>query len=181
MATLTTLRDDLKDIDSGDYAWTNDELDRHILRAVKDLEVAWPYRREVLKNGDGSTRRFTLSGETGFIYLEQIEYEIDKDPAEYLPFYEEQQGIYYIRGATVPDTGTNNIKFWYAATYTVTTTQSDVEVERESGMLRGAWAYAVTAFSRYALRRVTLARMCRPVCGFSPLRFARSSRTGWRS
>ena len=159
MATLTTLRanlrNDLKDLDSTDYAWTDDELDRHILRAAGEYEGSWPKIGQVTKNGTGSARRFDISS-SGFINCERVEYEIDQNPVEYLPFLEETPGIVRILGDRVPASGTNNVKFWYASSYTVTTTTSEIPSEHESGVLAGAWAFGVQAFARYAERRVNV-------------------------
>ncbi len=160
MSTLTTLRgnlrDDLKDLDSGDYAWTDAELERHVSHAISEYERVWPKLASVTKNGDGSSRRFNLAGESLYLWTERVEHEIDQDPPSYLPFHEETPGSVYILGDTVPATGVNNVKFWYAKRYTVNSSSSDLPAEHEAGALLGAAVYALASYARYATRRVNV-------------------------
>ena len=58
----TLVRRDLHDEDSGNYRWTNDELDRHISRAVKDFSEAIPYEQKATKATTSGSRE--LDNET---------------------------------------------------------------------------------------------------------------------
>ncbi len=147
------LRDDLKDLDSGDYAWTNDELDRHIMRAAKEYEGSWPLLAKADRAGDGATRRFDLSNEPGLLGCQRVEYEIDQNPPQYLAFFQDEDDYVLILGETVPQAG-KDLRFWIATSYTLTSTTTSIPSEHQPGILGGAWGFAVQAFARYAERRV---------------------------
>ncbi len=149
------LRDDLKDLDSQDYAWSDDELDRHILRAAKEYEASWPLIARVDRAGDGMTRRFDLSTEPGFLGCQRVEYEPDQNPPQYLAFFQDKDDYVHTLGETVPEAG-KYVRFWIATRYTLTSTTTNIPAEHHSGILGGAWGFAVQAFARYAERRVNL-------------------------
>ena len=149
------LRDNLKDLDSGDYAWTDDELDRHMLMAAKEYEASWPMLAKADRAGDGTTRRFDLSTEPGLLICQRVEYEIDQNPPQYLAFFQDEDGHVLILGETVPEAG-KDIRFWIDTSYTLTSTTTDIPAEHQSGILGGAWGFAVQAFARYAERRVNV-------------------------
>lgn len=149
------LRDDLKDLDSGDYAWSDDELDRHLLRAAKEYEASWPLLAKVDQDGDGMTRRFDLSTQAGLLRCLRVEYETDQNPPQYLAFFQDGNNHVLILGETVPETG-KDVRFWIATSYTLTSTTTNIPAEHQSGILGGAWGFAVQAFARYAERRVNV-------------------------
>ncbi len=149
------LRDDLKDLDSGDYAWTDDELDRHILRAAKEYEASWPLLAKADRAGDGATRRFDLSNEPGLLGCQRVEYEIDQNPPQYLAFFQDEDDYVLVLGETVPQAG-KDLRFWIATSYTLTSTTTNIPSEHQPGILGGAWGFAVQAFARYAERRVNV-------------------------
>ena len=149
------LRDDLKDLDSGDYAWSDDELDRHILRAAKEYEASWPLLATANRAGDGITRRFDLSTEPGLLVCQRVEYETDRNPPQYLAFFQDEDDQVLILGETVPQAG-KDLRFWIATSYTLTSTTTNIPSEHQPGILGGAWGFAVQAFARYAERRVNV-------------------------
>ena len=149
------LRDDLKDLDSGDYAWTDDELDRHILRAAKEYEASWPLLAQADRAGDGITRSFDLSTEPGLLDCQRVEYETDQNPPQYLAFFQDEDDHVLILGETVPEAG-KDVRFWIAMSYTLTSSTTNIPTEHQPGILGGAWGFAVRAFARYAERRVNV-------------------------
>ena len=149
------LRDDLKDLDSGDYAWTDDELARHIMRAAKEYEGSWPLLAKVDQAGDGATRRFDLSNEPGMLSCQRVEYEIDQNPPQYLAFFQDEDNYVLILGETVPQ-AEKALRFWIATSYTLTSTATSIPSEHQPGIIGGAWGFAVQAFARYAERRVNV-------------------------
>ena len=71
------VRRDLHDEDSQNYRWTNDELDRHISRAVKDFSEAIPREQKTLKSTVSGSREIDISSITDRVMVEAVEYPVD--------------------------------------------------------------------------------------------------------
>src|SRR4030042_2018577 len=80
------VRRDLHDEDANNYRWTNDELDRHIAHAVKDLSEAIPYEQKATKATTSGSREINIATITDRIMVEAVEYPADKFPRKYQPF-----------------------------------------------------------------------------------------------
>ena len=55
------VRRDLHDEDSGNYRWTDDELDRHIAHAVKEFSEYIPYEQKATKATTSGSRELDIS------------------------------------------------------------------------------------------------------------------------
>ncbi len=82
----TIVRRDLHDEDAGSYRWINDELDRHIAHAVKDLSEAIPYEQKATKATTSGSRVLDIATITSRVMVEAVEYPVDKFPKRYQPF-----------------------------------------------------------------------------------------------
>lgn len=145
MSTLTTLTASLRiDVKDGSSAvWSDAQLQRPIAKAVGDFNQAAPILASATKNGVDSQRRYDFSATTGLMWVHALEYPIDQDPRSLLPFQEETKGVLYIIGSSLPSTGTNTVKGWYAKVHTVDASGSTIPAELEELLLLGAFGYAL--------------------------------------
>ncbi|GAG67347.1 unnamed protein product, partial [marine sediment metagenome] len=77
------VRRDLHDEDDTNYRWTDDELDRHITHAAKDLSEAIPYEQKSVKATTSGSREIDISTLSDRIVIEAVEYPVDKFPKKY--------------------------------------------------------------------------------------------------
>ena len=80
------LRIDLHDEDSANYRWTDNQLDRHMGRAVRELSAAQP-RPDVATIRTGSDGRMvSLASLPDLVRVEAVEYPVDESPPSYVDF-----------------------------------------------------------------------------------------------
>src|SRR4030065_2218964 len=82
----TLVRRDLKDEDSENYRWTNDEIDRHISHAVKEFSEPVPYEQKATKATTSGSREVDISTITDRIMVEAVEYPVGEFPKKYQRF-----------------------------------------------------------------------------------------------
>jgi hypothetical protein len=153
---LTTLRarlrQDLHDEDETNYRWTDDVLDRHIGRAVREYSQACPRLASVTLQSTGS-RRFDLTDETGLLWIREVEYPVDATPIRRLPFRMEVNGWAYLFGDSLPAAG-ESVKFWYAAKHILDEDGSTLPPEHEELVALGAAGFAAVESANYAIGRL---------------------------
>ena len=148
------LRKDLHDEDSANIRWTDAVLNRHIDRAGKEYGQAWP----LVASGSlsaGSSRRYDLSAQSGYLWCGRVEYPVDDDPPRYLPFREDGVGTVYLLGDEAPVVG-ENVKFWYAKAHTVDASGSTIPREHEELVALGAAGFAAVEWANYAIGRLNV-------------------------
>ncbi len=149
----TIVRRDLKDEDSGNYRWTNDELDRHIAHAVKELSEAVPVpARAVLPTTLGS-RQIDVSSLTDRVMIEAVEYPVGRFP----PYYQQFAlwgDILSLFGDEVPDG--SNCYIYYGKLHTFDAQSSTISTKLEDLVATGAEGYAAVEWAVYAVNRVNV-------------------------
>lgn len=161
MSTLATLRNDvrrdLRDTEVGGYKWSDEELDRHITRAVADYTEVAPAIGSVSQVA-GESASYDLSATDGWLWCERVEYPADRSPRSTLAFEETTRGMVHLidrlpTGPGLPTPG-EEVRFWYARQHTVDATICTVPYQHESLVTLGAIAYALLAYADYAIGRV---------------------------
>lgn len=161
MSTLVTMRSDLRrdlrDAEVGSYKWSDEELDRHILRAVADYTQVAPVI-DVVTQPAGERPSYDLRATDGWLWCERVEYPVDRSPRSTLPFEETTRGVVYLIGRSPTESGLptpgEDVRFWYARQHTVDVAGCTVPFEHESLVALGAAAYALLAYADYAVGRV---------------------------
>ena len=74
------VRRDLKDEDAANYRWTDNELDRHINHAVRELSEAIPYEQKATKATTADSRDIDIASLSDRIMVQAVEYPVDKFP-----------------------------------------------------------------------------------------------------
>ena len=149
----TTVRRDLHDEDSNNYRWTNDELDRHIAHAVKELSEQIPYEQKATKATTAGSRELDISAITGRVMVEAVEYPADRFPRRYQPFSLWGDTLTLL-GDEVPDG--SNAYIYYGKLHTLDGDGSTVPAQHEDLIAAGACGYAAVAWAVYAVNRVNV-------------------------
>jgi len=149
----TIVRRDLHDEDDNNYRWTDDELDRHIARAVKELSEAIPCEQKTTKATASGSREIDVSTITDRISIEAIEYPVDKYPKKYQRFSLWANTLTLL-GDEVPDGSDTNI--YYGKLHTLDASTSTIPAVYEDLIAAGAGGYAAVEWAIYAVNRVNV-------------------------
>jgi hypothetical protein len=147
----TLVRRDLHDEDSGNYRWSNDELDRHIARSVKEFSEAVPLEQKVALATTAGSREISVAALTGRVMLEAIEYPVDKFPKQYRRFSLWGDTVTLLDNI-IPDGSNCNI--YYGKLHTLDAGSSTVPAQYEDLMATGAAGYAALEWAVYSVNRV---------------------------
>jgi hypothetical protein len=163
----TIVRRDLRDEDPADYRWTDEELDRHIGRAVREYSEAAPDEQSTVRATTAGSRTIDISDLTGLVMVEAVEYPAGEfPPGEFRPRY--QRFALWGDALTllcdeVPDG--SDVCIYYGRLHTLDAAGSTVPPKHEDLIAAGAAGYAATAWAAYAINRIT-AGGTQPAAGF---------------
>lgn len=147
----TLVRSDLHDEDSGNYRWTDNELDRHVAKAVKDFSNALPLEQKAtLATTDGS-REVSITSLTERVMIEAVEYPAGQYPASFQRFAL-WNDILTLLGEETPDG--SNCAVYYGKLHTLDVSGSTIPVQFEDLIATGACGYAGTEMAGYTINRV---------------------------
>ena len=150
---IALVRQDLRDQDSENYRWTDDELTRHINRAVREFseEVPLPARATLPTTADA--REVDISTLTGRIMVEAVEYPLLSFPPDYQQFTVWGDTLTIISGSQ-PDG--SNCYIYYGALHTLDVNGSTIPAKYEDIVAAGAGGYAAVEWAVYAINRVNI-------------------------
>jgi len=150
----TWVRRDLHDEDPANQRWTDDELDRHIERAVRELSLAIPLEaKSALDTSEGS-RDISLASLSDLVAVEAVEYPVDKYPPSYIPFSLWADTLTLLVDATPP--GGESVNIYYGKMHTLDATTSTIPPHLEELVATGAAAYAALEWASFATNRVNV-------------------------
>ena len=149
----TVVRRDLKDEDSQNYRWSNDELDRHIDHALREFSVACPQEQQSdIATTDGS-REIDISSLANQVLVFAVEYPIGEFPPRYQRFSLYQDTLTLL-GDEVPDG--SDARIFYGKIHTLDASTSTIPPKHENIVAIGAEAYALLEWAAYAINRVSV-------------------------
>ena len=149
----TIVRRDLHDEDSGNYRWTNDELDRHIAHTVKDLSEAIPYEQKATKATTSGSREIDISSITDRVSVQAVEYPVGQFPGRFQRFALWGDTVTLL-GPEVPDG--SNAYIYYGKLHTLDVNTSTIASPHEDLVAAGACGYAAVEWAVYAINRVNV-------------------------
>ncbi|HJX11981.1 MAG TPA: hypothetical protein VJ377_00475 [Dehalococcoidales bacterium] len=149
----TIVRRDLHDEDSGSYRWTDNELNRHIDRAVKEFSEHLPYEQKATKATTSGSRELDITTVTNRVMVEAVEYPVDKFPRRYQPF-SLWGDVLTLLGDEVPDG--SNAYIYYGKLHTLDASGSTVPTRHEDLIAAGAAGFAAVEWAVYAVNRVNV-------------------------
>lgn len=147
------VRRDLHDEDSNNYRWTDDELNRHIAHAVKELSGPIPYEQKATKATTSGSRELDISTVTDRVTLEAVEYPVDRFPKRYQPFSLWGDTL-TILGDEVPDG--SDAYIYYGKLHTLDAGGSTIPAQHEDLIASGAGGYAAVEWAVHAVNRVNV-------------------------
>lgn len=143
-ATLRAdLRRDLRDEDPTAFVWTDAVLNRHLQHAIDLVQAASPRLASLVKVAPLYPQRVDLSADVPatFLWVEAVEYPVDRYPQHWVPFREELGPRVYLLTDSPPAVG-DQLRVWFAGRYTVDEASSDLPLPIEPVVLAGAFAFA---------------------------------------
>jgi len=150
----TRVRRDLHDEDEANYRWTNDELDRHIGRAVRELSLSIPLEAKATLNTTAESRDLSLSPLSDPVTIEAAEYPTGKYPPIYVRFSVWGNNLTLLIDKT-PNDG-EEVYVYYGKLHTLDGTGSTIPTLHEDLIATGAAAYAALEWASFATNRVNL-------------------------
>jgi hypothetical protein len=148
-----SVRCDLHDEDPVNYRWSDEELDRHITRAVKEFSAALPLEQEASIATTAGSREIDVSDLTERIAIEAVEYPVDRLPEEFRRF------SLWGSTLTLPDDPVpdgSNCSIYYGKLHRLDGQSSTIPAQFEDLIVTGAAGYAVLALSVFVINRVNI-------------------------
>jgi len=154
---LSTMRNmvrrDLKDEDSANYRWNNDELDRHIAHAAKELSEAVPLPTKATLATTSGSREIDISSLIERVMIEAVEYPVGRFPPHYQQF-SLWGDILSLFGDEVPDG--SNCYVYYGKLHTLDAQGSTIPTRLDDLIATGAGGYAAVEWAVFATNRVNI-------------------------
>ena len=148
---ITRVRRELKDESSA--LWSDDELTRHIDRAVAELSEAIPREQKATIATTAGSRQVDISSLSDRVMVEAVEYPVDEFPKIYQRFALWADTLTLL-GSEVPDG--SDCYLYYGRLHTLDAVTSTVPAKCEDMVAAGAAGYAAVAWGIYAVNRVNV-------------------------
>jgi hypothetical protein len=147
------VRRDLKDEDAANYRWSNDELDRHIARAVKEFSEAVPLPAKATLPTTADSRVIDISPLTDRVMVEAVEYPVGEFPPRYQRFALWGHAL-TLFSDEVPDG--SDCYVYYGMLHTLDAEGTTIPTKHEDLIATGAEGYAAVEWASYAINRVSV-------------------------
>ncbi len=156
---ITLVRRDLKDEDSGNYQWSDDELTRHINRAVKELSERVPLPAKATLPTTSGSREIDISSLTNRVMVQAVEYPGDEFPPRYQRFSIWGDTLVITSG---DEPNGSNCYIYYGSLHTIDADGSTIPSKYEDLVVTGACGYAALEWAVYAINRVNVSGTMTP-------------------
>ena len=147
------VRRDLKDEDSQNYRWADDELDRHIDHALRDFSRALPREQKSDIATTAGSREIDISTLTDRVIVLAVEYPIGRWPPLYQRFAL-YQDIITLLGSELPDG--SDARVFYGKLHTLDVSTSTIPSQHEDTVAIGAEGYALVEWAAFSINRVSV-------------------------
>jgi len=156
---IALVRKDLHDEDSNNYQWSDDELTRHINRAVKELSERVPLLAKAVLPTTSGSREVDISSLTNRVMVQAVEYPVDESPAKYQRFSIWGDTLTIISG---DEPNGANCYIYYGVIHTKDANGSTIPAECEDLVATGAGGYAAIGWAAFAINRVNVSGAMAP-------------------
>ncbi len=151
----TRVRRDLHDEAAAGRRWTDDELDRHISHAVRQLSLSIPREAAVMLTAGGeSGREVSLASLADLVTVEAVEHPVELFPPSYQPF-SLWAGSLTLLGDPAPSQG-DKVRVYYGRLHTLDAAGTSIPAALEDLVAVGASGYAALEWSSCAINRVNV-------------------------
>ena len=145
------VRRELHDEDECSYRWSDDELDRHISRAVKELSEHMPCEQTATAATTAGSREVDVSAINGRVMVQAVEYPAGRFPRHFQRF-SLWADMLTLLGEEVPD-GSNAVVY-YGGLHNLDAAGSTIPAYMEELVASGACGYAAVEWAVYAVNRI---------------------------
>jgi hypothetical protein len=146
------LRTDLHDEDAANYRWTDNELDRHIQRTVREFSLALPLEAKAALTTTPDSRDVSIGSLTDLVAVEAVEYPTDKYPPSYVRYSVWLSTLTLLMDAA--PLAADPVNVYYTKLHTIDTSSSTVPARFEDVIAGGAAGYAAVEWASFATNRV---------------------------
>lgn len=150
----TRVRRDLHDEDAQNYRWSDDEIDRHIERAVGELSLSLPLEAKETLNTTAGSRELSLATLSDRVVVEAVEYPVGNYPPLYVRFSIWADALTMLI-ERVPGDG-EDVYVYYGKLHTLDANGSTIPQALEDVVALGAAGYAALQWSSFATNRVNV-------------------------
>ncbi len=149
---ITLVRRDLKD-ESSPYQWSDDELTRHISRALRELSERLPLPAKATLPTVSDSRELDISSLTNRVMVQAVEYPVAEFPAKYQRFSIWGDTLTIISG---PESDGTDCYIYYGTLHTIDANGSTIPSEYEDLVATGAGGYAAISQAAFAINKVNV-------------------------
>jgi hypothetical protein len=146
-AMRTLVRRDLKDEDSSNYRWQDNEIDRAINRAVAELSRYVPREMKTSVSTVDGGREISIAALADRVSVDRVEFPVGKTPGGFQRFSIYQDSITLID----VDGDGNDCHVYWSKVHTLDDSASTVPSYLEDVLAQGAAAYAVLSQTQYRI------------------------------
>lgn len=148
----TLVRRDLKDTDSQNYRWTDDEIDRAIQNALAEFSRYAPREiKSTIATTDGEAG-IDISGLAQRLKVDRVEFPVGTTPRTFARF-----SVYGDRLTLLETVGDGrDCCIYWAKMHTVDADQSTIPAHMEDILTLGATAYAAISLAQYHTDRANI-------------------------
>jgi hypothetical protein len=155
MSDIDDLRDrlriELHDEDDTAYRWEDGVLDRHILRAVRELSFVWPHEQKTTLATTGGSRDLSLASLTDLVRVYAVEYPVGRYPASFVA-HSLFAGTLTLLTDQAPGDAEDVVVYW-GKVHTLDGSTSTLPAIAEDVVVTGAAGYAAVEWASFATNR----------------------------
>jgi hypothetical protein len=149
---ITLVRRDLKD-EGSPYQWSDDELTRHINRALRELSERLPLPSKAVLPTVAGSRELDISSLSDRVVVQAVEYPLDQSPTSFQRFSIWGDTLTII-GEPEPDGA--NCAIYYGILHTIDASGSTLSSKYNDLLATGACGYAAISWAAFAINKVNV-------------------------
>jgi hypothetical protein len=156
MTTIGDLRDALRIElhDEDDERWQDSVLDRHLLRAARELSFAWPREQKSTLATTGGSHDLSLASLSGLVRVLAVEYPVGQYPPSYVQFSHFGDTLTLLVDATPADA--EDVAIYWGGLHTLDTMASTLPIAAEDAVITEAAGYAAIEWASFATNRANV-------------------------
>lgn len=154
---ITLVRRDLRD-EATPYQWSDEELSRHINRALKELSERVPLPVKATLTTVSDSRELDISSLTDRVMVQAVEYPVDELPPKYQQFSIWGDTLTIISGE---EPNGSNCYIYYGKLHNLDAT-STLPAKYEDLIATSAAGYAAVSWAAHAINKVNVGGVMTP-------------------
>jgi len=147
------LRRELRDENAANQRWSDDDLDRHLHRALDELSAVWPDQRKTTLTTAPGSRDLSLAPLDHLVRVDAVEFPAGVWPPEFVPFQTWGQTLTLLVDSPPP--AAEDVVVYWGRRHQLELRASTLPSEAEETVLLGAGAFALLALAQYGIDRVS--------------------------